>query len=118
MSEKTKLKSVWQSIKEELVDLGSVDISTLEGTLKLDVKSDKLFNLDELYKAVQASVDSDQSELTLVAHTHVDFDLDAVMIAKPEAPTALMDAHNKAVATAIDARAAVLRLAKEVFISN
>jgi hypothetical protein len=53
--------------------------------------------------------------LTLVAHTHVDFDLDAVMIAKEDGSAALMEAHNKAVQTAIEARQSFVKALKGMF---
>jgi hypothetical protein len=45
-----------------------------------------------------------------VAHTHVEFDLDCVMIVKPDADLKLLEAHSKAVQAAVDARLGVVRI--------
>jgi hypothetical protein len=114
---KAGIKQLWDNVKDKIRDLGTIDVTTLEGNVTVKVGGDgqgDLFNLDDLFKALKAQV-KDGSSLTLVAHTHVDFDLDAVMISKPEPPSALLEAHGKAVQTAMDARAAVLKIVTDIF---
>ena len=112
---KDGLKDAWGKIKDVAHDLLTIDVTTFSAPdVTLDLKDGKAFKLDELFKEMQAVV-KDGSSLTLVAHTHVDFDLDAVMIAKEDGSAALMEAHNKAVQTVIEARQSFVKALKGMF---
>lgn len=111
---KTKLVDAWNEIKNIMVDLATVDVTTMQGDITIKLEGGKPFTPNNVFEFLQGQI-KDGSTLTLVAHTHVDFDLDSVMITKPGTGAELMEAHNQAVKTAIDARQAVLRLVKECF---
>lgn len=108
-----EINDLWESVKGAVKDLATIDVTTLEGDVELKLTSGQA-GLTDIMKAVKAQVNSEVSKLTLVAHTHIDFDLDSVMIAKPGASANMVDAHNKAVKTAIDARKGVLDFVKEL----
>lgn len=109
------LKDAWGTIKSKVHDLLTIDVTTFSApNVVLDLKDDGPFDLDKLFEKMKATV-KDGSSLTLVAHTHVDFDLDAVMIAKEDGSAGLMEAHNKAVQTAIEARQAFVKALKGMF---
>lgn len=109
------LKGAWEKIKGGTHDLLSIDVTTFSApNVTLDLKDNGPFNLDELFKKIKATV-GDGSSLNLVAHTHVDFDLDSVMIAKEDGSPGLMEAHNKAVQTAIEARQSFVKALKGMF---
>lgn len=109
------LQGAWEKIKGEAHDLLSIDVTTFSApNVTLDVQDGGPFNLDKLFEQIKAKVGTG-STLNLVAHTHVDFDLDAVMIAKEDGSPGLMEAHNKAVQTAIEARQSFVKALKGMF---
>lgn len=106
----------WDAFVKAVEDLTTVDVTTLQGNVLLELSSNGKFNPSEFFEKIQAQI-KPGGEVTLVAHTHVEFDLDCVMLAQPNADSKLMDAHHKAVQAALDARQAVLRLVKEIVMS-
>jgi hypothetical protein len=108
------LKGIWQKIEAQVHDLLTIDVTTFSAPdVTLDL-SGQDFELDELFDKTKAKI-KDGSTLTLVAHTHVDFDLDAVMITKTDPPEGLMEAHNQAVQTAVEARQSFVKALKSMF---
>jgi hypothetical protein len=106
------LQEALNNLKNLFVDLTSIDVSTFQGEVTVEVSADGKFNPSDFFAKLQAQIKD--SKLALVAHTHVAFDLDSVVILKPDADAKLIEAHNKAVQTAVDARQAVLRMIAEV----
>src|SRR5262245_61639076 len=112
---KDGLKDAWGAIKNVAHDLLTIDVTTFSApNVTLDLANGKALKLDELFKEMEARV-KERSCLTLTAHTHVDYDLDAVMIVEDDASAGLMDAHNKAVQTAIEARQSFVKALKGMF---
>jgi len=109
-----KLTGVWKSIKETAVDLATIDVTSFQGDLQVQLDPDEPFDLKELSKTVKAKIKESNNTLTLAAHTHVDFDLDTVMITKPDASSSVLEAHTKAVKAAAEARAEFIRLVKDI----
>ncbi|OYW75527.1 MAG: hypothetical protein B7Z37_12910 [Verrucomicrobia bacterium 12-59-8] len=108
------LSNAWEKLEKQAVDLLNIDVTTFSAPeVKLEVKG-KDFNLDKLFDTMKGKFE-DGSSLTLVAHTHVDFDLDAVIIAKEGASPELMAAHNKAVQTAVEGRQSFVKALKGMF---
>jgi len=114
-SEQTGVKGIWQKIEEKGHDLMTIDVTTFSApSVTLEFESGKEFKLEKMFDQIQAKM-KQGSSLTLVAHTHIDFDLDAVMIAKEDPPAGLMEAHNKAVQTAVEARQSFVKALKDMF---
>ncbi len=108
------LKGILQKIEDKAHDLLTIDVTTfIAPDVTLDLKGAD-FKLDGMFDKIKASM-KDGSTLTLVAHTHVDFDLDAVMITKTDPPAGLMEAHNQAVQTAVEARQSFVKALKSMF---
>lgn len=107
-----QFKDAWNKVQGLVVDLATIDVTTLQAEVTIELENEQVFAPDELFKHLTGKI-GPGSKLTLVAHTHVAFDLDAVMIVQPGADAKLLEAHNKVVQTAVDARQAVVRLARE-----
>ena len=110
-----QFKDAWTKVQGFVVDLGTIDVTTLQAEVTIELANEQVFAPNELFKHLTGKI-GPGSKLTLVAHTHVAFDLDAVMIVQPGADAKLLEAHNQVVQTAVEARQAVVRLARE-FIS-
>lgn len=113
-------QNLWGKIEEKTIDITSIDVTTLHANLTINLTEESkldgenFFEPGKLFLHLKGQIDKN-STITLVAHTHVDFDMDAVMITRPEANPELLAAHNQAVKTAIDARQSVIKLIKELF---
>jgi hypothetical protein len=103
---------IWNKFKDAVKDIATVDVTTFQGNVTVELSPEEKFNPSAFFEKLQGKI-RDGSTLTLVAHTHVDFDLDAVFITKPDADAKLLEAHNSAVKAAVDARMSVVRMAKD-----
>lgn len=103
---------IWEKFKDAVEDIATVDVTTFQGNVTVEIPPGEKFNPSDFFEKLQGKI-ADGSTLTLVAHTHVDFDLDAVFITQPDANAKLLEAHNNAVKAAVDARMSVVRMAKE-----
>lgn len=110
-------EDIWNKFKDAVKDIATVDVTTFQGNVTVEVSSDGKFNPSDFFEKLQGKI-SDGSTLMLLAHTHVDFDLDAVFITRPDADAKLLEAHNSAVKAAVDARMSVVRMAKEFVKGN
>ncbi|MCU0781542.1 MAG: hypothetical protein MUF04_10645 [Akkermansiaceae bacterium] len=102
-------KKAWDKLKDISVDLATVDVTTFRGDITAEASASGKFDPAEFFNKLRGEI-SGSSTLTLVAHTHVEFDLDCVMIVKPDADLKLLEAHSKAVQAAVDARLGVVRI--------
>lgn len=106
-------KKIWKKFEEIVEDIATVDVSTFQGDVKIDLPAGEKFNPRVFFENLQGKF-TDGSSLTLVAHTHVEFDLDCVLITKLDADAKALEAHNSAVKAAVDARMSVLRAVKDL----
>jgi hypothetical protein len=101
----TGLDGAVASIKNAIVDLSSLEVITFRGSVTGLIKDD--LEWDKLMTKATAS----SGQLKVAIATVIDFDCDVkTFIADDTPPQWILDAHNAAVKSGIEARRAVLDL--------
>ena len=114
------IQTAFDGVGDTIQDIVSVDVVTLTGTI--DIKScfeGEHIQLKKIYETIEKNAKG-ESDIEVVAFTHVDLDADSLNFVKKNlslAETALVEAHNEAVITAQETRAGIIEMAKS-FISR
>lgn len=104
------LRDALQKLDDAVTDLTSLHVQTYSGKLNVDVDRDQDF--DTLRKSLQ-NADSKESDVNLVSESMLKFDGDSYNFVAEDAPPNLMQLHNEAVQSGLDARQSLLELFKD-----
>jgi len=104
------LRNALQKLDEAVTDLTSLHVQTFSGKLKAEIDRNQEF--DKLRDAISGA-DSGESEVTLVAESVLKFDGDSYNFVAEDAAPNLMEVHNEAVQSGLDARQSIIELFKD-----
>jgi hypothetical protein len=104
------LRDALQKLDDAVTDLTSLHVQTYSGTLNVDVDRDQDF--DTLRKSLQ-NADAKESDINLVSESMLKFDGDSYNFVAEDAPPNLMQIHNEAVQSGLDARQSLIELFKD-----
>lgn len=107
------LEDLKKAIKDAVTDIASLDVTTLTGTMdfQIDGQTVKL-EPGSIFAHLQATA---SAKLSVLAHTHKDFDADTLLFVKEnlsEAQGTLLEAHRDAVEAAMEQRRAAIEVLK------
>lgn len=111
------------SFKEKLIDFlndtATLDVLTLSGTIELVASTQTPppdpdeFKWDDIFSNLAKQLKTKSTEVSIVAYTHAEWDQDSVNYVAAGADATLLEAHNKTVAAAHEARMNALRSVAE-----
>ncbi|HMR42734.1 MAG TPA: hypothetical protein PKC40_02830 [Saprospiraceae bacterium] len=111
-----KFEEIGQQIKNAVVDFTTLEVTTITGEIKHIIDDKGKFNVKDVVSQL-GKTGQNQIAISLVAHTHVDFDHDTVNFVASELGKKgkeLFEIHQNAVSTAHEARRAFLNFIREV----
>lgn len=108
--------NLWERIKNGAKDALTLDVTTIEADITLDVgtNTDPATTLDKLFEQMKTTI-QEGSVAKVVSHTHIELDKDTVNIMGTNANPKLIAHHQQAVKDAIEARTAMVRVATGLF---
>lgn len=105
------LRSALQKLDDAVTDLTSLHVQTYSGRLEAEIDRNQDFNT--LRDAI-ANASAEGSEVTLVAESLLKFDGDSYNFVAEDAAPNLMEVHNEAVQSGLDARQSIIELFKDL----
>lgn len=105
------LRSALQKLDDAVTDLTSLHVQTFSGELKAEIDRNQEF--DKLRDAISGAAAED-SNVTLVAESLLKFDGDSYNFVAEDAAPNLMEVHNEAVQSGLDARQSIIELFKDL----
>ncbi|MCP4663790.1 MAG: hypothetical protein GY856_51050 [bacterium] len=113
-------ESLFSRIRDALVSAGkdaaNLDVVTLTGEINISSSvEDNSIKLKKLFEVIQDNAKTD-TDLEVVAYTHVDLDSDSIhFVSKKSPPETLLTAHNDAVLAAQATRQGIVEMAISMF---
>lgn len=104
------LQKALGELEEAVKDLTSLHVQTYSGRIDLELEGDKKF--DDLRSKIE-NVESESSDLNLVAESLLRFDGDSQNFVAEDAPSNLREVHNEAVQSGLEARRSIIELFKD-----
>lgn len=109
---KVNKASIQTSIAQFFEDVTTLDVLTLTGNISLVgddgamINDDGVFSWDDMFKNIAAKLKAKDVNVSVVAYTHAEWDLDSVNFVtnSDEATQPLIEAHNAAVKAAQQSR--------------
>ena len=98
--------TIWDQIKKTVADVGSLEVLTFTGDVKGVISNDG--NMIDWTGMIQKA--KAEGEVRLVAATKVEFDRDTRIFIATAADPNMVDAHNKAVESAMTVRQSITGL--------
>lgn len=111
------LSTTFKNIKDGVTDLTSLDVVTLTGQIKVQTDSTNKVDLGKIYEELSKQAAKTDSDIAVVAFTHVSLDRDAVQFVQSglsEEEKALVGSHVQMVTAAQEARLAMIRTFKDL----
>lgn len=116
---KNALEKALESLEKAAKDLSSIEVTTLTGDIKQTFDEHGEIDLKKALNDLNAG-GSTSGKIEVVAHTHIDFDQDAIMFVSKDATNKhheLYELHKEAIASSQAARQSFLRFITE-FLGN
>lgn len=113
---KSPFEEVTEWLRRVVKDVATLDVVTFSGKLTVELTSGAEFNVSDLYENLKGRIGK-ESELKLIALTHIDLDFDVTTFTASDLSSAekeLITYHVSTVEASQKARASVVELALDV----
>ena len=113
---KEKIENLLDTIKDGAIDMTSLEVTTINGDINPFIDTEGKMDVSKVREELRKTV-FNTNDLKVVAHTRMDFDQDAVVIAKENmTPDELemFDFHQEMMKTARTSRVAFFHFIEEI----